>query len=309
MEKVIYDCDNTMGVPRSDIDDGLTFLYLYGHPDIEVLGLTLTFANNTLTTVYANTEQMLDDLGIKDIPVLRGGRDRDDYEHEAARFLVKTVDENPGEITVIATGSMQNLYSAFQMDPQFFEKIKRVMIMGGILEHLYINGAYVRELNFSVAPKAAYEVFKHCRKIDLFSSQTTAQAYFGKEEIQKIYDSGTKLAKYLQPIIEDWCEYLTPKYHEPCFHNWDLVPAIYLTNPEYFDTSDLRVVVDEAYMWDGLIPEDQGSENCSCTILNHPTKINQLDAFNQKFIEVLKLADEKCRIRYYPQYLYPRKED
>ena len=34
--KVILDCDNTMGVRKSDVDDGLTFAYLYAHPDVEV---------------------------------------------------------------------------------------------------------------------------------------------------------------------------------------------------------------------------------------------------------------------------------
>ena len=29
--KVILDCDNTMGVRKSDVDDGLTFAYLHVH--------------------------------------------------------------------------------------------------------------------------------------------------------------------------------------------------------------------------------------------------------------------------------------
>lgn len=47
MKKVIYDCDNTLGVKRSDIDDEITFAYLYAHPDIELLGITCTFGNNS----------------------------------------------------------------------------------------------------------------------------------------------------------------------------------------------------------------------------------------------------------------------
>ena len=63
-----------MGVRKSDVDDGLTFAYLYAHPDVEVLGITCTFANNNEHVVYYNTLQMLEDLEITDVPVLKGGR-------------------------------------------------------------------------------------------------------------------------------------------------------------------------------------------------------------------------------------------
>ncbi len=62
MNKVILDCDNTMSVLRSDVDDGLTFMYLYAHPEVDLLGITTTFANNKLHVVYDNTLQMLKDL-------------------------------------------------------------------------------------------------------------------------------------------------------------------------------------------------------------------------------------------------------
>ena len=70
--KVILDCDNTMGVRKSDVDDGLTFAYLYAHPDVEVQGITCTFANNNEHVVYYNTLQMMEDLEITDVPVLKG---------------------------------------------------------------------------------------------------------------------------------------------------------------------------------------------------------------------------------------------
>ena len=34
---VILDCDNTMGVPGCDVDDGLTLRYLLGCPEVELL--------------------------------------------------------------------------------------------------------------------------------------------------------------------------------------------------------------------------------------------------------------------------------
>ena len=49
--RVIYDCDNTMGKPLSEIDDGLTLLYLLGREDLELVGVTTTFGNGALEDV------------------------------------------------------------------------------------------------------------------------------------------------------------------------------------------------------------------------------------------------------------------
>lgn len=156
--KVILDCDNTMGVRKSDVDDGLTFAYLYAHPDVEVQGITCTFANNNEHVVYYNTLQMMEDLEITDVPVLKGGRTPGAYDSEAVNFLVDTVNKNPGEITVIAIGSMCNIAGAYTKDPEFFEKIHRLIVMGGILEPLYLNGVLCNELNFTVDSESAAKV-------------------------------------------------------------------------------------------------------------------------------------------------------
>src|SRR5699024_4635885 len=72
MISLIYDCDNTMGVPGRDVDDGLTLLYLLGCPEVELLGVTCAFGNDTQEVVYRTTSGLLRAWGRADIPVLRG---------------------------------------------------------------------------------------------------------------------------------------------------------------------------------------------------------------------------------------------
>jgi len=287
MNKVILDCDNTMSVLRSDVDDGLTFMYLYAHPEIDLLGLTTTFANNKLHVVYGNTLQMMEDLDIDDVKVLRGSRTPEQLESEAADFLVEQVNKYPGEVVVIAIGSLQNLYCAYLKDPEFFNKAKRLIIMGGVTEPLFINGVRCNELNFSVAYKAAYNVFRYGKNVSVLSSQTTLQAWFGEDEINMITSKDTKLAKYLKPILKDWVKYIGPIYKGKGFHNWDLVTAIYLTNPELFETCDYRVALTEENFKTGLIPEDLDGSAKVYNIIDHPTKIKDLKEFNVLFHEQL----------------------
>ena len=39
MKNVIFDCDNTYGVPDCDVDDGLTLIYLLGNKDVNLLNV------------------------------------------------------------------------------------------------------------------------------------------------------------------------------------------------------------------------------------------------------------------------------
>ena len=293
MNKVILDCDNTMSVLRSDVDDGLTFMYLYQHPGVDLLGVTTTFANNKLHVVYDNTLQMLKDLNINDVKVLRGARTNEQLESEAADFLVEQADKYPGEIVVIAIGSLQNIYCAYLKDNDFFNKIKRLILMGGVTEPLYINGVHCRELNFSCAHVAAYNVLKYGKNISILSSQTTLQAWFGKEEINRIASKNNKLSKYLMPILKEWIDYIGARFKENGFHNWDLVTAIYLTNPELFETVDYRISLSEENLKEGFIPEDIEGNAEEYAIIDHPTKILDLDRFNDLFHKMLDGLAEK----------------
>lgn len=291
MYKVILDCDNTMGVKRSDIDDGLTFAYLYAHPEIDLLGITCTFANNHEHVVYYNTLQMMEDLDITGVPVLKGGRHSEDYESEAVDFLVEQVNKAPGEITVIAIGSLCNIAGAYTKDPEFFNRIHHLIIMGGILEPLNLNGSLCKELNFTVDYRSASKVLFNCKRLTVLSSQCTQDAIYGEKEIQLLLAQKTCFMERYVDVIRDWIAHINAYYgNRSVFVNWDLCTAIYLTHPELFQDKLCRIVKCEESMKTGLLVEDKDNNypDDQVTYFNIPTKILDVDAFNEEFYTIMK---------------------
>lgn len=290
MEKVILDCDNTLGVKKSDVDDGLTFAYLYAHPEVKVLGITCTFANNYEHVVYYNTVQMLEDLEIADVPVLKGGRNPEEYQSDAVDFLVDQVNKYPGEINVLAIGSMCNIAGAYHKDPEFFEKIKRLIVMGGVTEPLYLNGVHCKELNFASDPVSAGDVIYNCEKLSLLTGQCTQDAVYGLDDLEKMTQKDTKFMRFCKPILSDWIERKTHDYGDrPVFINWDLCTAIYLTDPELFDTEDVQVVKNYENMKTGLVERDIKCQLSQEKVnkVDVPIRINDIHAFNKRFYEIL----------------------
>ena len=286
--KVILDFDNTMGVKRSDIDDGLTFAYLYTHDDVDLLAVTCTFANNAEHVVYYNTIQMWEDLNITDIPIYQGGRDPESYNSDAVDYLIKTVNENPGEITILAIGSLCNIAGAYEKDPEFFNKIKRLIIMGGILEPLYLNGSLLNELNFTVDYKSAAKVIYNCPNLSILNSQCTQEATYKLEDLSNMLELDTEFMRWSKPILENWIKAINALYgNRKVFINWDLCVAIYLTNPELFETANARVCKVEDNMKTGWLEVDHGTKDDSeVNVVDMPTKIINMTKFNELFYEM-----------------------
>jgi inosine-uridine nucleoside N-ribohydrolase len=230
----------------------------------------------------------------------------DDLESEAADYLVERVDQDPGEVVVISTGSLHNLYCAYRKDPAFFEKAKRLILMGGTktlvpagrMPHTKtviklasrLIGARLDELNFSCAPKAAYEVLKRGRNISLLSTQVTLQAWFGEPEIAWLRRQDHALAHYLVPIIERFIDDVYAQYlKDRGFFNWDVTTAIYLTNPQLFESRDYRIALSLDNLKSGLIPEDRDMSAQASTVVDLPERLLSLTQFNRILLEKLEV--------------------
>ena len=185
MKHIIFDCDNTFGVEGCDVDDGLALLYLLGCEEAQLHGITATYGNSRLETVYETVCGMLADLSRSDIPVKRGGSRPGQYDSEAADYLAGMADRYPGELSVLATGSLTNLQGAYVRDPLFFEKVKEIVLMGGITSPLIFPGNVMKELNFSCDPHASCNVLKYGRRLSVITGNNCLNVLFTKDEYKR----------------------------------------------------------------------------------------------------------------------------
>ncbi len=73
---------------------------------------------------------------------------------EAVDFLVDTVNEYPGEVTIVAIGPLTNIARAIMADPTFPSKVKQIVYMGGSF-YLPGNSSASAEFNWWADPDAA----------------------------------------------------------------------------------------------------------------------------------------------------------
>ncbi|MGX7111558.1 nucleoside hydrolase [Gemella cuniculi] len=251
--KIIYDCDNTMGLEYRDIDDGLALLYLYKNPSVKLLGVTLTFGNDSLEKVIESTERLKKNLSLK-INLIYGNETEDSYlTNKAAQFIVEETKKFPGEITILATGSLKNIADAYLLDNSIFSRIKTIVMMGGITEALVINNKEMKELNFTISYKNSYEVLKNSKNSIVLTGNACLNSKLYINEITSIINSFSNNNKYLYEKCISWIKFHSDEYDANYIIVWDLLAAVYVTNPEYFENKKYKVEVKREYLKTGFI--------------------------------------------------------
>ena len=242
---VILDCDNTLGVPGCDVDDGLTLLYLLGCPEVELLGITCSYGNSTQQTVYGNTLRLLKKWGREEIPLYRGGDSPAQRQSPAAEFLAASASKYPGELCILATGAMTNLLGAAQISRNFWENVKTVSIMGGITEPLFVNGVPMDELNLSCDPEASCAVLRNVRDLRIATAQNSLHSYFSRISWQ---ESGLD-----EREVAYWFDIHEQKWNLEGIVIWDVMAAVQMIHPELLQPNETEIIPEVQLLRKGML--------------------------------------------------------
>ena len=265
IKHVIFDCDNTFGIPDCYVDDGLALIYLLGDMNAKVHGITTTYGNNHVDIVYENTRQMLHTLGREEIALKKGASGAQEKESEAGSYLAEMARKYRGELSILATGSLTNLKDAYVEEPHFFEYIKEIVLMGGITEPLIFVKKQMDELNFSCDPKATYLTLTKGKNVSVITGNNCLKVLFTKEEYKReLSDFSNPIANYIREETDYWFGFNEDGFGIDGFYNWDVTAAVYLMHPELFSNHQIRFEFTEEDLKRGFLrTSSNGVHKCN----------------------------------------------
>lgn len=297
---ILIDFDNTFFTDNRDVDDGLALIYLLGSLDVNIVGITSTFGNSTLEEVNRCTELLLDKLGLSYDLFRSGASECGDYLTDASQWIVDKADEYAGDLSILALGSMSNLAGAWLRDPEVFEKVNQLVLMGGKTSPLTFAKQEMLELNFSVDPHAAYITLTKAPRVSIMTGNNCLDLLFTRQQYEEMFAGAEgEIAQMIQDYSDPWFRDNNIEYGIKGFYNWDTLAAAYLINPKFFDDQidNYRISIN-SLSTGSLIAEDHDptsyvtSKPIQEVELNLP-KIVQKESLKQHIYQTWLNVDEK----------------
>ncbi|WP_171656439.1 nucleoside hydrolase [Paenibacillus foliorum] len=228
MIKMILDVD-------TGIDDALAIAYAIASPEIELLGITVTYGNTPIDNAFQNTCELLERIHTQ-IPVYKGaekpisrsahfssvfhGTDglgetlgkADGVDHisaDAVDFIIEQVNKYGPNLTIVTTGPVTNLAQAIMKDPSIITRVGSVVTMGGAVTTPG-NVNKFAEANIFIDPEAADMVLRSELPITLVGLDVTRKTLLTQKDMQRWRSMETGLST----LFADFTEYYLNVYQK-----------------------------------------------------------------------------------------------
>lgn len=262
--------------PGSDIDDAICLAYLLAQPRCELVGVT-TVTGRDPRQRASIVDAVCRAAGRTDVPIHAGVSVRYDegtvvqpevpqyaaltkYPHRkaeefpsntAVEFLRRTINERPGEITLLAIGPMGNLGALLAIDPEIPKKLKSLMLMCGRFTSR-LPGLGLREWN-------AFQDVTACRAV--YRAPVAVHRSVGLDVTMQVQlESGEAIKRFRAAggpldVVADCCEIWRSHAPKVTFH--DPLAAVSIFDPGVCGWERGRVTVEPGQgrcggltMWD-----------------------------------------------------------
>ena len=260
---IIIDCD-------PGHDDAIALILALASPELDVRAITTVAGNQTLDKTLHNALRILTLLGRHDIPVAAGaakplqraleiaaqvhgesGLDGPQLPEPAfcaasegaLALMARVLEQSAEPITLVPTGPLTNIATAFARAPDIVSRVQQIVLMGGAYFEVG-NITPAAEFNIYVDPEAADIVFKSGVPIVVMPLDVTHKALTTRARIEAFRNLGTEPGR----MVAEWTDFFErfdmQKYgsegaplHDPCV-------IAYLIRPDLFTGRHINVEVE-----------------------------------------------------------------
>lgn len=259
--KIILDCD-------PGHDDAIAIMLAAKHPSIELLGISIVAGNQILDKTLVNGLNVCQMLNI-DTPVYAGmpqpimrqqivadnihgetGLDgpvfgpltRKAETKHAVNFIIDTLMNSDGDITLVPVGPLTNIAVAMRMQPKIIPKIREIVLMGGA----YGTGNFTpsAEFNIFADPEAARVVFTAGAPLVMMGLDLTHQTVCTPDIITRMEKAGGPAGMLFSDMMNFTLKTQHDNYGLAGGPVHDATCVAYLINPDAFNVQPMFVEID-----------------------------------------------------------------
>jgi purine nucleosidase len=259
--KIILDCD-------PGHDDAIAMMLALASPELEVLGVTVTYGNVGLERTQQNARVVREIVG-SSVPIYAGAdrplvRERIHAANvhgisglegphlptprrglepqHGVHFIIEQVLAHPGQVTLVPVGPLTNIALAMRLEPRIIPAIKQIVLMGGSTDTG--NTTPSAEFNIYCDPHAAKVVFNAGVPLAMFGLNLTHQALALPERVARFRQMGSKTGEFVAQLLEFFRTHHLERYGWQGAPIHDACAVAFVIKPELFKTGLYQVDVE-----------------------------------------------------------------
>jgi inosine-uridine nucleoside N-ribohydrolase len=254
--KVIFDTD--IG---DDLDDAFALALAVSTPKLQLVGVTAAWGDTSLRARLV--ARFLQQTGHAEIPVAAGPRTESkstftqrrwaerfpqprDAWPDGVDFILNTIRDNPGQITLISVSPLSNVGALIDKDPATFRLLKQVVIMGGSIRLGYGDLGYAPshgpdpEYNILLDISSARKLFASGVPLYVMPLDST-QLKLDEVKRSILFSQGTAATDALALLYAQWAaatQSVTPTLFDAMAVAVTIDPSVCPTEPMHIEIDD-----------------------------------------------------------------------
>ena len=256
---IILDCD-------PGHDDAIALLLALGSPELDLLGVTTTYGNQTLEKTTANALRVLELAGCSEVPVAAGaaaplerelvvaahvhgesGLDGptlpapsvEPFSTDAVEWMAGAVADASRPVTLVPTGPLTNV--ARFLEEHGTDGIQRIVLMGGAIAEGNMTPA--AEFNIWADPEAAQAVFHAGLDLTMIGLDVTHKAVTGPDLQRRLREAGS-IGVFVAELVDFFAMYHRRTYGWEGAPIHDAVAVAHVLRPGLVETQLRNVEVE-----------------------------------------------------------------
>jgi inosine-uridine nucleoside N-ribohydrolase len=263
--------------PGQDIDDVLALGFAALRPEFEIKAIT-TVTHGARRRAHL-AKKLLETAGLGEVPVAAGMElpmrpvsddelkqlTDDAYtlnhaqveadgpiENDAVDLIIRTVEENAGELCLVTIAPLTNIACALRKAPHIAQKIRCISSMAAEVQIPHIEHNIAWDYNAASVVLAA--------KIPMFIGtwSVTRQFWLTPEDCETIRQNSSPLCQFMADCNDLWWPH---KGGKPGPMMYDTSPFVWLMNPDFYTTEEMALQVETRGEFTQGMTLRRGNEN------------------------------------------------
>jgi inosine-uridine nucleoside N-ribohydrolase len=256
---VILDCD-------PGHDDAIALLLALASPELDLLGVTTTYGNQTLEKTTANAQRVLELAGRVEVPLASGAAEPlerelvvaahvhgesgldgpalpspsvDPVSTDAVAWIADAVRSAGTPVTLVPTGPLTNI--ARYLETHGTDGVGRIVLMGGAIAEGNMTPA--AEFNIWADPEAAQIVFDSELDVTMIGLDVTHKAVTGPDVQRRLREAGS-VGVFVAELVDFFTVYHRQTYGWDGAPIHDAVAIASVLAPGLVETKDRNVEIE-----------------------------------------------------------------